>query len=85
MRVGMIVHYVSYGISGGEYHSHCRAAIITEVTSYGGTDGITPPRATLCVLNPKGTFYDENLAYVPLGEHEPLRGGTWHRLEECDT
>lgn len=26
-----MVHYVSYGTPGGEYHSQCRAAVITEV------------------------------------------------------
>jgi hypothetical protein len=26
-----LVHYVSYGTPGGEYHSKCRAAVITEV------------------------------------------------------
>lgn len=26
-----LVHYVSYGTPGGEYHSRCRAAVIAEV------------------------------------------------------
>jgi hypothetical protein len=80
MRVGQMVHYVSYGTPNGEYASRCRAAVITEVTSRGGMDDITPPRASLCVLNPTGQFFKENL---PQAEtmREP---GTWHTLEACD-
>lgn len=80
MRVGDRVHYVSYGTPGGEFTSQCRAATITEVTSEGGTDGITPPRASLCVMNPTGFFFDQNL---PQAETMHV-GGTWHTMEACD-
>lgn len=77
--VGRIVHYVSYGTPGGEYTPECRAAIITEVTSLGGTDGITPPRASLCVLNPTGQFFNQNVAH----SEEMRVGGTWHWPERA--
>jgi len=72
--VGRDVHYVSYGTPKGEFSSTCRAAKITEVTSEGGTDGITPPRVSLCVFNPSGLFFDQNL---PQSEDDH-QGGTWH-------
>lgn len=78
--VGRIVHYVSYGTPGGEYTSQCRAAVITEVTSLGGTDGITPPRASLAVLNPTGAFFNVNL---PQSEDDHA-GGTWHWPEHVE-
>lgn len=79
MKIGDMVHYVSYGTPGGEYTSQCRAAVITEITSEGGFDGITPMRATLCVLNPSGLFFNENAA-----RSDDMRtGGTWHLMEAC--
>lgn len=79
--VGRTVHYVSYGTPGGEYTSECRAAIITEVLSEGGTDGITPARVSLAVLNPGGMFFNRNLPEVDAAEH---LGGTWHWPERVD-
>lgn len=80
--IGRIVHYVSFGTPGGEYTSQCRAAIITAVPKYltqepldgcpNGTDDEWI--ACLAVLNPTGTFFNEN---VPMDETERA-GGTWH-------
>lgn len=67
--VGQIVHYVSYGTPGGEYASHCRAAIVTEVPLV--DEARTPElraegeelqargRVGLAVLNPSGMFFNE--------------------------
>lgn len=78
--IGRIVHYVSYGTPGGEYTSQCRAAVITASSSpEGGTDGITPVRASLCVLNPTGLFFNEHVAYS-----EGHEGGTWHWPERVE-
>lgn len=86
--VGRIVHYVSYGTPGGEYTSQCRAAVVTEVPKYlvaepmdgcpNGTDDEWI--ASLAVLNPTGTFFNQN---VPQDEHEHA-GGTWHWPERTD-
>lgn len=78
--VGRVVHYVSYGTPGGEYESTCRAAIVTQVVSEGGMDDITPARVGLCVLNPSGIFFHENL---PQSETSHV-GGTWHWPERVD-
>lgn len=68
VAVGRVVHYVSYGTPGGEYPSVCRAAIITEV--------LEPyPAVSLCVLNPTGMFFNQN---VPYDDHDPPVGGSWH-------
>ena len=40
--VGRIVHYVSYGTPGGEYHSKCRAAVIVEVGQWITVETVTP-------------------------------------------
>lgn len=53
--IGRIVHYVSYGTPGGEYTKQCRAAVITEVK-----DDNT---VSLCVLNPTGQFFNQDLPY----------------------
>lgn len=56
--VGRIVHYRSYGTPGGEYLPEPRAAIITAVAK-----DANDLRVSLCVLNPTGTFYNQNVAY----------------------
>lgn len=71
--VGRIVHYVSYGTPGGEYRSVCRAAIITEV---GGLTEEGEQLVSLAVLNPTGTFFNQDVVQgvpMPAGN-----GGTWH-------
>lgn len=90
--VGRIVHYVSYGTPGGEYTSHCRAAVVTEVD----LTVENPQTVGLCVLNPTGQFFNRTVPYddgepevpIAIGAYErvpePLcderwyRGGTWH-------
>lgn len=68
--IGRIVHYVSYGTPGGEYHSECRAAVVAEVTS----DPNHPDQVALAVLNPTGMFFNRA---VPRSD-DPAAGGTWH-------
>lgn len=78
--VGRVVHYVSYGTPGGEYHSRCRAALITEVQQVADVEDLTPSIVGLAVLNPTGLFFH------PIGhENGPCpqneshhEGGTWH-------
>lgn len=77
------VHYVSYGTPGGEYSSMCRAAIITQVLPLEGDDAGQayieqwPQESTfrvgLCVLNPTGLFFREDVPYDP-----NATPGTWH-------
>ena len=86
--VSRVVHYVSYGTPGGEYSQACRAAVVTAVQMGGGT--ILPETVSLCVMNPSGVFFDQDVRYH---EGEPLKpgesrrdlcggrdyaGGTWH-------
>ncbi|MFC5930906.1 hypothetical protein D6T64_11995 [Cryobacterium melibiosiphilum] len=63
--IGRIVHYQSYGTPGGEFLPLPRAAIVTAVTSDGEF-----PAASLCILNPIGMFFNED---VPFSE-EPAPG-----------
>jgi hypothetical protein len=66
--IGRIVHYVSYGTPGGEYAPEHRAAIITAVDE--GSN-----RVSLCVLNPTGMFFDQDVPWS--GSIEPFPG-SWH-------
>jgi hypothetical protein len=76
--VGRIVHYVSHGspvrADGSQaFKSEPRAAIITAVTH-------TPlfpdnPIVDLCVLNPTGFFFNQNVAH---DDSVNPAGGTWH-------
>lgn len=74
--VGRIVHYVSYGTPGGEYHSECRAAVVTEVTGK-QEDGHV---VGLCVMNPTGLFFNRAIDQ----SEEDHRGGTWHWPERVE-
>ena len=64
--VGRIVHYVSYGTPGGEYHSQCRAAIIAAL-------GSVNSKVDLVVFNPEGLFFNSS----PQREDDHV-GGSWH-------
>lgn len=70
--IGRVVHYVSYGTSGGEYPKACRAATITEV--HGGDD----QNVGLAVLNPTGLFFDRSVEF-----DDEQAGGTWHWPERA--
>ena len=59
--VGRVVHYQSYGTPGGEFLPEPRAAIVTEVRGE-MPDGTF--RASLCVLNPTGMFFTQDLDYA---------------------
>ncbi len=88
--VGRIVHYVSYGTSGGEYQSQCRAAVVTEVGQWVTVTEESPDPATrvltqqfepdtcaLSVLNPTGVFF--NSGDVPIRYDDATKArGTWH-------
>lgn len=56
--IGHIVHYQSYGTPGGEYLPKPRAAIVTAVTADGEF-----PAASLCILNPTGMFFNEDVPF----------------------
>lgn len=65
--VGRVVHYQSYGTPGGEYLPEPRAAMITEVK------GCEPhldiegcPHVSVCVVNPTGLFFKENLPFAEM-------------------
>jgi hypothetical protein len=70
IKIGDIVHYVSYGTPGGEHLSTCRAAIVTDIRPDASLD--------LAVLNPTGLFF--NLS--TLHNESKHQGGTWHYPEE---
>lgn len=77
--IGRHVHYVSHGSADGTYPSVCRVAIVTEVKDmvedgYGGRDPNTD-RVSLCVLNPTGMFFSQDLPHADARE---MKGGTWH-------
>lgn len=76
--VGRIVHYVSYGTPGGEYHAECRAAVVTEVTGYFEQRGYV---VGLCVMNPTGLFFNREMEQ----SEEDHRGGTWHWPERVES
>lgn len=76
-RVGDVVHYVSFGTSGGEYDSVCRAAVVTETPDVHAPE--PGPALGLCVLNPTGQFFNQS---VPASPSE-FRGGTWHDRSRC--
>jgi hypothetical protein len=84
--VGRIVHYVSYGTPGGEFHSECRAAIIAAVPKLSPDDAAQKnieqwaEEADLVVFNPTGLFF--NLGCVQ-SEYDH-RGGTWHWPERVE-
>ena len=90
--VGGIVHYVSHGTppraDGSQaYTSECRAAIVTRIGDMPpGSEHIDPqtpvmPDVGLCVLNPTGLFFHEN---VPCSHPANRHGGTWHWPERED-
>ena len=74
--IGRIVHYHSYGTPGGEFKPEPRAAVITAIGGVGfkRKDGqYTPvPEVSLCVLNPTGMFFNQNVPYS-----ETPKPGCW--------
>lgn len=77
VKIGSIVHYVSYGTPGGEYQSECRAAIVTKVYGYAYLV------VDIAVLNPTGLFFDQQKMHHDPSSTTESKGGTWHTLEEC--
>lgn len=85
-KVGLPVHYVSYGTPKGEFHSQCRAATITEVEQVADVETLTNSRVGLAVLNPTGLFFHP-IAHEngPCPQNESRHeGGTWHWPEESN-
>jgi hypothetical protein len=71
--VGRIVHYVAFGTPGGEYPEGThRAAIVTEVEP-SPPDVDEPKNVSLCVFNPTGMHFREDVPFDPEG-----KPGTWH-------
>lgn len=93
--IGRVVHYVSHGSpvqpDGSQaYTSECRAAIVTEVGPQHASShlGGIEPELSLCVLNPTGQFFSQNIrpdqgtedaqSLTHLCNARNYRGGTWH-------
>lgn len=75
LTVGRMVHYVAYGTPGQEYEPGAhRAAIITDVVH--AETGVV----SLCILNPKGMFFDKRVPHFEADEHMP---GSWHWIERA--
>jgi hypothetical protein len=70
--VGRIVYYMAQGSADGKYPSVERAAIVTQVHSY--TDGEVEgfPSIGVCVLNPSGMHFNQDVRHSSDGEP-----GTW--------
>lgn len=66
--LGAIVHYVSYGTPGQEFHSQCRLAHVTETWE----DNYNDVHAV--VLNPTGIFF----APDTMKRSTEPRPGHWH-------
>lgn len=82
LTVGRMVHYVAYGTPDGEFPvgAH-RAAIVTRLDNVGLTEPyISNPEVSLCVLNPNGQYFDQEIPYD--GSPEP-KSGTWHWIEKA--
>ncbi|MFB6475764.1 hypothetical protein ACFCW7_23170 [Paenibacillus glucanolyticus] len=60
--IGRVVHYQRYGTPNGEYKSEPSAAIITGV--------VDDETVHLCVLNPTGMFFNQNVK-------QGINGGQW--------
>ena len=77
-----MVHYVAYGTPGGEYAAGAhRAAVVTQViiqNSGGAPELVVPGDVGLCVMNPTGLFFHEQVAYS-----EQPKPGTWHWIEKA--
>ncbi len=79
-KLGEDVHYVSHGSANGEYTSTCRTAKVTETFD-------DPSLASLYVMNPSGSFYNQKLKRHESRElNEPgfeYRVATWHTASTC--
>jgi hypothetical protein len=77
--VGRIVYYKAYGTSNGEYKSADRASVITEV--------ISDTVVSLCVLNPSGQFFIQNVkqgSEVGQWDWMPFQKGQAQKTEELE-
>lgn len=55
--IGRIVHYQSHGSPNGQHKSEPRAAVVTWVHPD------VPEVVGLCVLNPSGIYFDDDVEY----------------------
>lgn len=79
--VGRMVYYKSYGTPNGEYKSVDRAAVITEVVD------AEAEIVSLCVLNPTGFFFNQNLKRGQEGgqwDWMPFQKGQAQKTEELE-
>lgn len=86
--VGRVVHYVSHGSpvrpDGTQaYTSECRAAIITAVRDMETVPEHEVPYVDLCVLNPTGFFFNQQVLFDEWDSTDVLPGAqpqgcTWH-------
>lgn len=86
--VGRIVHYVSHGSpvrSDGmqAFASECRAAVVTAVHDMADVPEHGVPYVDLCVLNPTGFFFNQQVLFDEWDSTDVLpsaqpHGGTWH-------
>lgn len=79
VSVGQIVHYVSHGTltlpDGTQvYASECRAAIVTAARQEFRD-------VSLCVLNPEGMFFNQQVPSCETLVNGAYPGGTWHEPE----
>ncbi|WP_201790366.1 hypothetical protein [Prescottella equi] len=77
--VGQTVHYQSYGTPGGEYLPEPRAAIITEVKELDPVPEHGIPYVSLCVVNPTGLFFKEDLPFA-----ETPTPGHWNYMPRTE-
>ncbi|OZD23840.1 hypothetical protein CH253_08230 [Rhodococcus sp. 06-156-3C] len=79
VSVGRVVHYHSRGSADGVFKPEPRAAIVTEVTGLAvvrhsaGSEVHETDLLHLCVLNPTGMFFAQDVPYSP----EP-KPGHWN-------
>lgn len=79
--VGRTVHYVAYGTPGGEYPAGAHRAAI--VTAIGRRYDNNTTNVSLCILNPTGFFFTQEVEedqgeQGPPGLRRDPRPGTWH-------
>ena len=74
-KIGDSVIYIAHGSADGKYPKAAhRAAIVTEAPKKDALENpANGPVVSLCVMNPTGLFFLQDVPYDPRGE----QGGTW--------
>lgn len=68
--IGRIVHYMARGSADGVFPPTCRAAVITDLDK----TVLDLEYVSLCVLNPSGIFFDQQIAH----DEDRKTPGSWH-------